>query len=70
MEQQVKLKICIVQSGETLDSLSERYALPVQQILRVNHLEANQDVYEGQVLYYYPRLQIVDRIKQKARGRS
>src|SRR5690606_8062704 len=50
-ENQVKLKVCIVQQGETLDSLSERYDLPVQQILRVNHLEANQDVYEGQVLY-------------------
>ncbi len=50
-EEHVKLKVCIVQNGETLDSLSERYELPVQQILRVNHLEASQDVYEGQVLY-------------------
>ncbi|WP_318508171.1 LysM peptidoglycan-binding domain-containing protein [Bacillus sp. T3] len=50
-ELQAKLKVCIVQQGDTLDSISERYALPIQQILRVNHLEANQDVYEGQVLY-------------------
>lgn len=50
-EQQAKLKVCIVQHGETLDSLSERYDLTVNQILRVNHLEATQDVYEGQVLY-------------------
>jgi stage VI sporulation protein D len=50
-EQLTKLKVCIVQQGDTIDSLSERYKLPVQQILRVNQLEANQDVYEGQVLY-------------------
>jgi stage VI sporulation protein D len=50
-EQHAKLKVCIVQHGDTLDTLSERYALPVQQIKKVNHLEANQDVYEGQVLY-------------------
>lgn len=50
-ELQAKLKVCIVQQGETIDSLSERYDLSVQQIMRVNHLEANQDVYEGQVLY-------------------
>lgn len=50
-EHQAKLRVCIVQNGDTLDSISDRYALPVQQILRVNHLEANQDVYEGQVLY-------------------
>jgi stage VI sporulation protein D len=50
-EQQAKLKVCIVQQGETLDSLSERYELSITQILRVNHLEATQDVYEGQVLY-------------------
>ncbi len=50
-ELQAKLKVCIVQHGETLDSLAERYDIGVQQILRVNHLEATQDVYEGQVLY-------------------
>ncbi|MGJ7920532.1 stage VI sporulation protein D [Neobacillus sp. LXY-4] len=50
-EQQAKLRVCIVQNGDTLDSLSRRYHLSVQQIVRVNHLEANQDVYEGQVLY-------------------
>ncbi|NMD70518.1 stage VI sporulation protein D [Bacillus sp. DNRA2] len=50
-ELQAKLKVCIVQHGDTLDRISERYELPIQQIMRVNHLEANQDVYEGQVLY-------------------
>ncbi|WML47364.1 stage VI sporulation protein D [Neobacillus sp. PS3-34] len=46
-----KLKVCIVQRGETLDVLSERYDISVPNLLRVNNLEMNQDVYEGQVLY-------------------
>ncbi|WP_018660942.1 LysM peptidoglycan-binding domain-containing protein [Heyndrickxia acidiproducens] len=50
-EKPAKLKICIVQEGETLDLLAEKYDINVQQILRMNHLEVNQDVYAGQVLY-------------------
>lgn len=46
-----KLKVCIVQSGDTLDLIAERYAIGVHQLLSVNHLEINQDIYEGQVLY-------------------
>ncbi|GIN86939.1 stage VI sporulation protein D [Heyndrickxia sporothermodurans] len=50
-EKAAKLKVCIVQHGETLDYLAEKYDISVQQILRMNHLEMNQDVHEGQVLY-------------------
>ncbi|PAE24113.1 stage VI sporulation protein D [Bacillus sp. 7894-2] len=50
-EEQVKLKVCIVQNGDTIDAIAERYDIPSQQLLRVNHLEINQDIYEGQVLY-------------------
>ena len=50
-EAQAKLKICIVQKGETLDQIAERYDVTFQNLLRVNRLEVNQDVYEGQVLY-------------------
>ena len=32
-------------------SLADRYNVSVQNLLRVNQLEINQDVYEGQVLY-------------------
>jgi stage VI sporulation protein D len=46
-----RLKMCIVQQGDTLELICERYELSVQQILRVNELQANQDVYEGQILY-------------------
>ncbi|HYK74624.1 MAG TPA: stage VI sporulation protein D [Pseudoneobacillus sp.] len=46
-----KLKVCIVQHGDTVDALAERYQVNVQQLLKVNKLELNQDVHEGQVLY-------------------
>ncbi|MDR7001464.1 stage VI sporulation protein D [Neobacillus niacini] len=49
--EQAKLKVCIVQKGETIESLADRYDVTVQNLLRVNHLEVSQDVYEGQVLY-------------------
>ncbi|MGR3765227.1 stage VI sporulation protein D [Rossellomorea sp. NS-SX7] len=50
-ERAAKLRVCIVQEGETLDNIAEKYDLTIAQLLRVNHLEANQDVYNGQVLY-------------------
>ncbi|WP_064092521.1 stage VI sporulation protein D [Rossellomorea aquimaris] len=50
-ERAAKLRVCIVQEGETLDAIADKYDLTIPQILRVNHLEANQDVYGGQVLY-------------------
>ncbi|MGM0844055.1 MAG: stage VI sporulation protein D [Bacillota bacterium] len=46
-----KMKVCIVQEGETLELIADKYDLSIPQLLRVNHLEANQDVSEGQVLY-------------------
>jgi stage VI sporulation protein D len=48
---QTKVKICIVQKGDTVSSVADRYDVSVQNLLRVNNLEINQDVYEGQVLY-------------------
>lgn len=50
-EEHTRLKMCIVQQGDTLEIISERYAVPVSQIQRVNQMELNQDIYEGQVLY-------------------
>lgn len=50
-EDLTKLRVAIVQSGETVEQLAGRYEVPVQQLLKVNHLELNQDIYEGQVLY-------------------
>jgi stage VI sporulation protein D len=50
-DDQVRLKVCIVQKGDTLDRVAERYDVTLQNLLRVNQLELNHDVHEGQVLY-------------------
>lgn len=50
-ETHTKVKVCIVQQGDTLEKLSERYNVNVHTLLKENRLEVNQDVYEGQVLY-------------------
>ncbi len=50
-EEHVRVKVCIVQKGETLDDLATRYSISVQSLLQSNELQPNQDIYEGQVLY-------------------
>lgn len=50
-EEFMKLKMCIVQQGETIDEICERYDIPVQQLIRINNLGADPTVYEGQILY-------------------
>lgn len=46
-----KLKICIVQQGDSLDKIAERYDVTVSQLLRANDLESPDNVHEGQLLY-------------------
>jgi stage VI sporulation protein D len=48
---QAKVKICIVQKGDTVNSVADRYDVSVQNLLRSNNLELTQDIFEGQVLY-------------------
>ncbi|MFP7471758.1 stage VI sporulation protein D [Niallia taxi] len=50
-ETHTKVKVVIVQQGDTIEKLSERYNVNVHNLLKENHLEVNQDVVEGQVLY-------------------
>src|SRR3954453_23567009 len=50
-ETHTKLTVVIVQNGDSLNSLSERYEVPVSQLQKVNQIELNQDISEGQVLY-------------------
>ncbi|HET7628304.1 MAG TPA: stage VI sporulation protein D [Bacillales bacterium] len=45
-----RLKMCIIQQGDSLQSIAERYQLPLSQLLRVNGLES-ETVSEGQILY-------------------
>jgi len=46
-----KLKVCIVQQGDTVDTIAERYEIPVLQLRKVNNLEISHEIEEGQVLY-------------------
>lgn len=49
-EQQTRVKICIVQAGESLESISERYQVPVTSLLRRNELSSG-NIEAGQILY-------------------
>jgi stage VI sporulation protein D len=46
-----RLKICIVQQGDSMDKIAERYDITVQQLLRANHLDYETQLQEGQLLY-------------------
>ncbi|CAG9619522.1 stage VI sporulation protein D [Sutcliffiella rhizosphaerae] len=46
-----KLKICIVQQGESMDHIAERYDVSIQQLIRVNRLSTDDHINEGQLLY-------------------
>ncbi|MBB6282817.1 stage VI sporulation protein D [Geobacillus subterraneus] len=50
-EEFTTVKICIVQQGDSLDKIAERYDVTVSQLLRANDLESPDDVHEGQLLY-------------------
>ncbi|WP_160118435.1 stage VI sporulation protein D [Bacillus sp. V59.32b] len=50
-EELTKVKVCIVQQGDTLSTLADRYDISVQSIQSRNSLDPGHDVYEGQVLY-------------------
>ncbi|KUP05887.1 hypothetical protein Q73_10375 [Bacillus coahuilensis m2-6] len=49
-EETSKLRVYIVQNGDTLEQIAERYGTSAQTIIRDNSLDVSQDVYEGQVL--------------------
>ncbi|KQB92483.1 stage VI sporulation protein D [Geobacillus sp. PA-3] len=50
-EEFTTVKICIVQQGDSLDKIAERYDVTISQLLRANDLESAEDVHEGQLLY-------------------
>ncbi len=50
VEDHTTMKICIVQSGDSLEKISQRYDISVQQLVRVNSLNTDS-VSEGQLLY-------------------
>ncbi|MCZ0754776.1 stage VI sporulation protein D [Anoxybacillus sp. J5B_2022] len=46
-----RVKICIVQQGDSMDKIAKRYDISIQQLLRANHLEHEAELQEGQLLY-------------------
>ena len=50
-EELVKMKVCIVQQGDTAATVADRYEVSLQTLLYSNSLDPAQDLYEGQVLY-------------------
>ena len=50
-EASARMKIYFVQQGESVEQIAERYEISVQQLLKVNQLEAHEEVHDGQVLY-------------------
>ncbi|EZH66861.1 hypothetical protein DH09_02660 [Bacillaceae bacterium JMAK1] len=45
-----KMKMCIIQENESLDTIAERYGLSVQQLLRWNSMDLNH-VEAGEIIY-------------------
>nr|WP_282580029.1 LysM peptidoglycan-binding domain-containing protein [Paenibacillus odorifer] len=45
-----KVRLCIVQREETLDTIAEKYQLSARELVMYNRL-SGQSVEEGQVLY-------------------
>ncbi|WP_051348556.1 stage VI sporulation protein D [Peribacillus kribbensis] len=46
-----KVKVCLVQQGDTLNSLASRYEINANAILALNELDSANEITQGQVLY-------------------
>jgi stage VI sporulation protein D len=50
-EEYTKMRLCIVQKDDTIETISERFKVSPLQIIKRNQLEDDFDVAEGQLLY-------------------
>jgi len=50
-EEYTKMRLCIVQKDDTIETISERFKVSPLQIIKQNQLEDDFDVAEGQLLY-------------------
>ncbi|MFD1850140.1 stage VI sporulation protein D [Oceanobacillus bengalensis] len=50
-EEYIKMKLCIVQKDDTIESIAERFQVSALQLIKQNRLEDDFDVSEGQLLY-------------------
>lgn len=46
-----KLKLYIVQDGDTIEAISERYDISIQSLQKVNGLDHDRGIHEGEILY-------------------
>ncbi|MFD1065399.1 stage VI sporulation protein D [Oceanobacillus locisalsi] len=46
-----KMRLCIVQENDTIDTIAERFAVSPLQLIKHNQLDADYEVNEGQLLY-------------------
>ena len=46
-----RLKIYIVQQGDSLENICQRYNITVQQLGRINNISYDQEVKEGDLIY-------------------
>ncbi|MCT1903380.1 stage VI sporulation protein D [Oceanobacillus sojae] len=47
----VRMRLCIVQENDTIDTIAERFAISPLQLIKHNQLDADYEVNEGQLLY-------------------
>ena len=50
-ESYTRMRLCIVQEQDTIDSIAERYQVSALQLIKLNRLDEDYDVKEGQLLY-------------------
>lgn len=50
-ESYTRMRLCIVQEQDTIDSIAERYQISALQLIKLNRLDEDYDVKEGQLLY-------------------
>ncbi|WP_404453699.1 stage VI sporulation protein D [Oceanobacillus kapialis] len=50
-EQYTKMRLCIVQEKDTIESIAERYQVTTLQLIKQNRLDEAYEVSEGQLLY-------------------
>ncbi|WP_409289570.1 stage VI sporulation protein D [Peribacillus sp. SCS-37] len=50
-QEHTRVKVCLVQQGDTLNALASRYEISASAIAALNELDATNEISEGQVLY-------------------
>lgn len=50
-ERYTKMKICIVQEDDTIESIAERFQISTLQLIKSNNLDEDFEINEGQLLY-------------------